>query len=71
MALIDDMLDKKQAVRVRITQGPEPTLIGRIGYLFDYSDEPDLRGYYIVTINAEEIKRVAVRDGYQYEIAEL
>jgi hypothetical protein len=65
------MTEKKQAIRIRITAGPDQEMVGKIGYLFDYTDEPELRGLYILTVNSESVKRVAVSDGYEYEIAEI
>jgi hypothetical protein len=57
------------AMRVRVTQGPDPNVIGKIGYLFDF-DHHEYQSY-IVTVTESEVRRLHLQDGYEYELAEF
>lgn len=64
-------MEKRQAIRVRIVKGPDETMLGRIGYLFDFTEGEIVSKAYIITIDEGEVKRLIVSDGYEYEIEEI
>jgi hypothetical protein len=57
------------AIRVRITEGPDDSVVGRIGYLFDFYKE-GLKAY-IVTVTDSEVRRLHLQDGYSYQVEEI
>ncbi|HET6510545.1 MAG TPA: hypothetical protein VFH43_00020 [Candidatus Kapabacteria bacterium] len=57
------------AVRVRITAGPEVGFIGRIGYLFENTD--DLQQYIITVTANSDVRRLHLKEGYQYQVEEI
>jgi hypothetical protein len=74
MSIEDHRVDRDDAgpasaVRVRITGGPDDSVIGRIGYLFDFYRE-EYKGY-ILTVAGSEVRRLHLQDGYGYQIEEI
>lgn len=54
------------AVRVRITDGPDGSVQGKIGYLFEY---PDVHPY-IITVTEDSVRRLHLSEGYAYQLEE-
>lgn len=64
--------EKPAAQRVRIVAGPNDAMIGRIGYLFHHEDiHTQTTDRFIVTISKDDVHRLRVTDGYEYELAEI
>lgn len=57
------------AIRVRITEGPDDSVIGRIGYLFDFYRE-EFKSY-ILTVTEDEVRRLHLHEGYSYQVEEI
>ena len=58
------------AVRVRITAGPDHGFVGKIGYLFESSD--DAKTQYIITVTpSSDVRRLHLQDGYKYQVEEI
>jgi hypothetical protein len=57
------------AVRVRVTAGPDESVIGKIGYLFHFAKQE--YNSYIVTVTETEVRRLHLNDGYEYRLEEI
>lgn len=59
------LTEKQDVVRVRVTKGPDESMIGKIGYLFDFRSHGE--STYIVTVTETDVRRLHLHEGYEFK----